>query len=47
MSRSCARVTEPTLMLFGSAEPLGTPAALSNRFLAGGVRVVNVNDRSV
>ena len=46
MSRTCARVTFPTLSLFGTLLPLGTPAALRSSTEAGGVFVMKVNERS-
>ena len=44
ISRSWARVTEPTLSFCGMPEPLGTPAALISSRAAGGVFRMNVND---
>src|ERR1700734_1471914 len=41
-----AMVSEPTLVLCGSALPLSTPAAFLIISGAGGVLVMNVNDRS-
>src|SRR5262245_28964386 len=46
ISRSWARVTEPTLSLCGVPEPFGTPDALISRVAAGGVLSTNVNVRS-
>src|SRR5712664_4003047 len=44
--RSCAAVSVPTLVLCGSALPLSTPTAFLISSGAGGVLVMNVNDRS-
>ena len=44
--RSCAAVSVPTLVLCGSLLPLSTPAAFLISSGAGGVLVMNVNDRS-
>src|ERR1700727_2304158 len=44
--RTWAAVSEPTLVLCGSALPLSTPAAFLIISGAGGVLVMNVNDRS-
>ena len=41
-----AWLTLPTLFLFGSPEPLSIPAALSSSTAAGGLLVMNVNERS-
>src|SRR5215475_8238398 len=46
ISRTCARVTEPTLVVCGVPEPLATPDALISNCAAGGVFRTNVNDRS-
>src|SRR3954468_6537281 len=46
MSRTCCWVIFATLLRFGSPEPLGMPAASLIRTAAGGVFVMNVNDRS-
>ena len=46
ISCTCARVTEATLVLFGSPEPLSTPAAFFKRTAAGGVFVTKSNDLS-
>src|SRR3954447_25454306 len=46
ISRTCSRVTVATFVLCGSPEPFSTPAALSSSRAAGGVLVMNVNDRS-
>ena len=46
ISSTCFFVTLPTLVLFGTPEPFGIPAALSSRMAAGGVLVMNVNVRS-
>src|ERR1700678_3014775 len=46
ISRTWAAVSEPTLVLCGSALPLSTPAAFLISSGAGGVLVMNVNDRS-
>ena len=47
MSSTCFSVTLPTLSLFGVPEPLAMPAARFNRIEAGGVLVMNVNERSL
>ena len=47
MSRTCLRVTLPTLFRFGSPEPFSTFAAFSSNVAAGGVLVINVNDLSL
>src|SRR5579863_10131570 len=47
ISSTCFFVTLPTLLRFGSAEPLTMPAARSNKIEAGGVFKINVNVRSV
>src|ERR1700684_4336045 len=44
--RTWAMVSEPTLVLCGTALPLSTPAAFLISSGAGGVLVMNVNDRS-
>src|SRR6185312_13937057 len=44
--RTCARESRPTLMRFGSAEPLSIRSASLMRTAAGGVFVMNVNERS-
>src|SRR3954451_22682928 len=46
MSRTWSQVTWATLVLWGSAEPFSTPAALSSRRAAGGVFSLKSNDRS-
>src|SRR5882757_1403998 len=46
ISSTCFFVTLPTLVLFGTPEPFGIPAALSSRMAAGGVFVMKVNVRS-
>ena len=46
ISRTCSRVSEPTLTLCGTAEPLSRPAALRISRAAGGVLVMKVNERS-
>src|SRR5579875_384084 len=46
ISSTCLRVTLPTLFLLGAAEPFSSPAAFSRRLDAGGLLVMNVNDRS-
>jgi hypothetical protein len=46
MSRTWAAVTEPTFVLCGSPLPFSTPAAFLISSGAGGVLVMNVNDRS-
>src|SRR5882724_7265444 len=47
ISSTCFSVTFPTLSLFGAPDPLAIPAALFNRIEAGGVLVMNVNERSL
>src|SRR5256885_1467413 len=47
ISSTCFLVTFPTLLRFGSAEPLTIPAARSNSTEAGGVFKMNVKVRSV
>ena len=42
ISSTCARVTFPTLSLFGAPEPFASPAAFLSRMLAGGVLVMKV-----
>ncbi len=44
--RTCSGVTVPTLVLCGSAEPEAIPAACFSRTAAGGLLVMNSNDRS-
>src|SRR5271167_2320312 len=46
ISSTCARVTLPTLFLFGIGDPFSIPAARSNRIDAGGLLVTKVNERS-
>ena len=46
IERSCACVSFPTLLRFGSAEPDWIPSASLMRTAAGGVFVMNVNERS-
>src|SRR3982074_2606610 len=46
MSRTWAAVILPTLVLFGSALPLSTPAAFLISSGAGGVFVMKVKERS-
>jgi hypothetical protein len=46
ISRTCSRVTRPTFSLFGTAEPLSTPAARFRSAAASGAFVTNVNERS-
>src|ERR1700674_1190697 len=46
ISSTCARVTLPTLFLFGIGEPFSTPAARNRRIDAGGLLVTKVNERS-
>src|SRR5579871_1885280 len=46
MSRTCLRVTLPTLSLFGVLEPAVMPAAFFNNTDAGGDLVMKVNDLS-
>src|SRR5262249_468708 len=46
ISSTCARVTLPTLFLFGVAEPLATPLALISSTEAGGLLVMKVKERS-
>src|SRR4029077_8827531 len=47
ISSTCLRVTLPTLVRFGSAEPLTIPAARKSRMEAGGVFRIKVKVRSV
>src|SRR5579864_95695 len=47
MSSTCFSVTFPTLSLFGVPDPLAIPAARLSRIDAGGVLVINVNERSL
>src|ERR1700680_4175365 len=47
MSSTCFAVTLPTLSLFGVPDPLAMPAARFNKIDAGGVLVMNVNERSL
>src|ERR1700686_3719022 len=47
ISSTCFFVTLPTLLRFGSAEPLTMPAARSSKIEAGGVFKIKVNVRSV
>ena len=44
--RTCARDSRPTLFRFGSAEPFSSRSASLIRTAAGGVFVMNVNERS-
>src|SRR5690606_3821278 len=46
ISRTCWRVTFPTLSRFGTAAPLSTPAAFFRSTAAGGVFVMKVKVRS-
>ena len=46
ISRTCFLVTWPTLVLFGSLEPLSILAAFLRRIEAGGVLVTKVKERS-
>src|SRR5688572_4808259 len=46
ISRTCLRVTLPTLSLFGALAPEAMPAAFLSRTDAGGDLVMNVNDLS-
>ncbi len=46
ISRTWALVNDATLVLCGTAEPLSTPAAFLISSGAGGVLVMNVNERS-
>ena len=46
ISRSCAFDSVATFTLCGVAEPLATPAAFLMSSAAGGVLVMNVNERS-
>ena len=46
IERSCALVSLPTFVMFGSAEPDSIPSASLIRTAAGGVFVMNVNERS-
>ena len=44
--RTCSRVTEPTLVTWGWAEPFSTLAAWRSMTAAGGVLVTKVKERS-
>ncbi len=44
--RTCSWVSLPTLVVCGTPEPLGTPAAFLISSAAGGVFRTNVNERS-
>src|SRR3954464_7435930 len=46
IARTCSLVIVPTLVRFGSPEPLSMPMAWRIRTAAGGVLVTNVNERS-
>jgi hypothetical protein len=46
ISRTCSRVSRPTLSFCGTDEPLAIPAAFLISSAAGGVLVMNVNERS-
>ena len=46
IERSCAWLSLPTLMRFGSPDPDSIPSASLMRTAAGGVFVMNVNERS-
>ena len=46
ISRTCALVSLPTLVVCGVDEPLATPAAFLMSSAAGGVFRMNVNERS-
>ena len=46
IERSCASLSRPTLFRFGSPEPDSRLSASLMRTAAGGVFVMNVNDRS-
>src|SRR5208282_1565529 len=47
MSSTCFSVTLPTLSLLGAPDPLAMPAARFSNIEAGGVLVMNVNERSL
>src|SRR6202007_1006980 len=47
ISSTCFAVTLPTLSLFGVPDPLAMPAARFNRIEAGGVLVMEGNERSL
>src|SRR5271157_2542318 len=47
ISSTCFSVTLPTLSLFGAPDPLAMPAARFSNTDAGGVLVINVNERSL
>ena len=47
ISRTCAGVTLPTLLRFGTPEPFASPAARLSSTAAGGVFVTKVNERSL
>jgi hypothetical protein len=46
ISRTLSRLTVPTLLRFGSLDPLSIPAAWRSSTAAGGVFVMKVNERS-
>jgi hypothetical protein len=46
ISRTLSRLTVATLLRFGSPEPDSIPAAFLRSTAAGGVLVINVNERS-
>src|ERR1700674_5535563 len=46
ISSTCARVTLPTLFLFGIGDPFSIPAARSKRIGAGGLLGMNGHERS-
>ena len=46
ISRTCSLVIVPTLVRFGSPEPFSIPIAWRISTAAGGVFVMNVNERS-
>ena len=46
ISRTCARVTVPTFVRFGTPDPFANPADRLSRIAAGGVFVMKVIERS-
>ena len=46
IARTCSLVIVPTFVRFGSPEPLSMPIAWRISTAAGGVLVMNVNERS-
>ncbi len=46
ISRTASRLIFPTLLRFGSPDPLSTLAAFNSSLAAGGVLVMKLNERS-